>query len=393
MDTWVISGAILAILAGLLVRLWYRIQGQEEQLIALESQHRELISQLELANKLRDSLMRAVPVALLMVDQEKQIVLANPVAELLFGQNLEGQTLIAATRSDVLDELIIQSDAHPKEVLERRVELSNRTVRAILTPIQTEHPLTRLIVFHDETELIRLGRARREMVANISHELRTPITTISLLVDTLLNGALEKGKKARKMLRDIQREVAILTQLVQEMRDLSLIESGQMPVKLMPTNISAMIQEGLQPLLSLAEDKHQTIHIHTEAEMIVLADHQQIERVLRNIVHNAIKFTPQGGHIYITATIADTQEVIVSVQDTGPGISKEALSRIFERFFQENPARGDGTGLGLAIARHIVLAHGGRIWVESLPGQGATFYFSLPLAEDQPTTDLKPAEV
>ena len=201
-----------------------------------------------------------------------------------------------------------------------------------------------------------------------------------LVVDGAAQG---KVKKSRKIASEIRREVNTLTQLVQEMRDLSLIESGQMPVRLTPDNLLDIITAGVEPLLTLAENKEQTITIDVPGDILVLADDLQIRRAVKNIVHNAVKFSPNGGQIHITATTTE-DEAIIAVKDTGPGIPAADLERIFERFFQVDRARRTGTGLGLAIVRHIVLAHGGRVWVESVEGAGATFYFALALAESVP---------
>ena len=238
-----------------------------------------------------------------------------------------------------------------------------------------------VLTLHDVTELEHLERARREMVANITHELSHPITAIGLLAETLLNVAeQEKPKRIRKMAKNILREANTLTQLVQEMRDLSLIESGQMPIRLTPTPLDAVVNAAVEQLYTLAENKAQTVAVHVPPEITVLADAEQMQRALKNILHNAIKFSPSKAQITITAT-ADDNEAIIAVQDNGPGIPQEDLARIFERFFQVDRVRRGGTGLGLAIVRHIVRAHGGRVWAESTEGEGATFYIALALAE------------
>jgi two-component system phosphate regulon sensor histidine kinase PhoR len=238
-----------------------------------------------------------------------------------------------------------------------------------------------VLTLRDVTELQRLERSRREMVFNISHELSTPITAIGLLADTLLNVAeKEKPRRLRKMAKDIRRETDTLTQLVQEMRDLSLIESGQMPVRLTASNLLSIVQSSIEPLLTLVESKNQTIDMAVPEDVYVLADELQIQRAIKNILHNAVKFTPEGGQIRIVATRHDN-EAVLAVSDDGPGIPVDDLPRVFERFFQVDRSRREGTGLGLAIVRHIVMAHGGRTWVESVEGEGSTFYIALALAE------------
>ncbi len=247
-------------------------------------------------------------------------------------------------------------------------------VRAI--PIEGEPLLVALIV-EDVTELQRLGRARRDFVANISHDLRTPIATIQLLVETLQLGAIDKPKKRRKLLNSIADQTLTLHQLAQELMDLSMIESGRLPLRLVPTPLESIIEPAITRFETQIEHKAIRIHRKFDADIMVLADPENMQRVLQNLLHNAIKFTPPGGNIEIGARM-DAEEVLISIADSGPGIPHEHLDRIFERFYKTDPSRGDGgSGLGLAIARHIVEGHGGRIWAESEPGRGATFYFTL----------------
>ena len=164
------------------------------------------------------------------------------------------------------------------------------------------------------------------------------------------------------------------------MRDLALIESGQMPVRLTPSDLTEIVQQTVDQLMPLVENKQQTITVDVPQGTCVLADDLQIRRALKNILHNAVKFTPEMGLIEVRATIS-ADEVIIAVKDSGPGIPPEDVPRLFERFFQVDRARRNGTGLGLAIVRHIVLAHGGRTWAESAPGEGATFFLTLALSE------------
>jgi len=317
--------------------------------------------------------MAAIPEGVIVLDENHHILYANDSAEAIIGQNLSNKTLIAATRDYELDALVQRRDPDDNET---RLHIKNRIIGARITNFDKGS----ILVLHDDTELVRLTVARREMVANIGHELRHPIQNIGLLAETLLSDNNHKPKKIRKMLKNIRRETDTLAQLVQEMRDLSLIESGQMPVTLKPIELIEIVQHSYDGLQSLAESKHQDVELKIPDRLTVLADATKIEQVLRNIVHNAIKFTPQEGRIEIVAT-NDSEMATISVCDTGPGIEEAHLPRIFERFYQEDFARSEGTGLGLAIARHIVLAHSGEIWAQRNPEQGITFTFTLPLAE------------
>lgn len=230
----------------------------------------------------------------------------------------------------------------------------------------------------DVTELQRLGRARRDFVANISHDLRTPITTIGVLVDALKSEAAHSAKRRAKLLGSISDQTATLSQLAQELMDLSLIESGRMPLRLVDIPAVALLKDARERMLAQAERKEIEILVEmSPQDLRVLADHDNICRVLQNLIHNAIKFSPKQGQVVIGA---DGQEGDVRfwVRDWGTGISSEEQTRIFERFYKADVTRSSGgTGLGLAIARHIVEGHGGRIGVESAIGAGSTFWFTL----------------
>jgi two-component system phosphate regulon sensor histidine kinase PhoR len=238
------------------------------------------------------------------------------------------------------------------------------------------------LVLEDVSELRRLERARRDMVANISHELRTPITSIRLLSDTLLRGALRDRERATGLLEKITSETDTLQQMAQELLDLSMIESGMTLVRLVPVELSELIAAAVDHLSEQAHRKGLSIEGQSPPHLQVLADPEQIGRVLTNLLHNAIKFTPEGGIVEISVEL-DQEWATVAVTDTGPGIPEHERERVFERFYRGDQARtGPGTGLGLAIAKHIVEAHGGRIWAEESPTPpGARLCFTLPTAE------------
>lgn len=251
------------------------------------------------------------------------------------------------------------------------------------------------VVIEDFTELRRLERARRDFVANISHELRTPLASVRLLAETLEDAIDTDPEQAQAFVEKIENEVEHMSGLVTELLDLSRIESGQMPMSIEPVEAELLVREVMARMLAQAQ-RHR-VNLHTEIERgktLVAADSKQITRVLVNLLHNAIKFTPSGGTVVIgTRPQPASEETAQSffVRDTGVGIPPEDLPRIFERFYKVNRARskggytmsgaqeGGGSGLGLAIARHVVEALGGRIKAESTLGQGSTFTFTLPV--------------
>lgn len=247
-----------------------------------------------------------------------------------------------------------------------------------------------VIAIEDLTELRRLERVRRDFIANISHELRTPLASVRLLVETLEEAIDTDPDQAQTFVEKIETEVQHLTGLVSEILELSRIESGQLPMTIEPIGAEQLVREVMARMLTLAQRHRVTLRTEIEqGKTLVAADSKQIVRVLVNLVHNAIKYTPSGGLVVIGTRLepgGNTQ--CFFVRDTGIGIRPEDLPRIFERFYKVNQVRsradfigpgGGGSGLGLAIARHVVEAHGGRIKAESVVGQGSTFTFTLPV--------------
>jgi len=234
------------------------------------------------------------------------------------------------------------------------------------------------IALLDVAEMQRLGRARQDMVANLSHELRTPLTALRLLADTLQAPVGQDPSTARDLASKIGAEVDTLSQMTREMLDLTAIESGRQVVRLVPSRLVEVVRTAVERLGDQAARREIRMEAEIPAELEVLADVDQAARAIGNVLHNAVKFSPDGGAIEIHAwPEADGEQVILSITDNGPGIPPDELDRIFERFFRGDRSRGTpGTGLGLAIVRHILRAHGGEAWAEDRqpPQRGAIFY-------------------
>ncbi len=254
---------------------------------------------------------------------------------------------------------------------------------AIVTPFPDTEVQGYLVILQDLTHIRRLETVRRDFISNISHELRTPLAGLRALVDTLRAGAIKEPKAAKRFLKRMDAEVDALTQMVEELLELSRIESGQAPLRLEPTLVAEVLVPPVDRLRPQAERAGLALKVELPPWLPhVSTDADRARLVLTNLVHNAIKFTPPGGHITVAAR-QEEGDVVFAVQDTGVGIAAEDLPRIFERFYKADRARsGGGTGLGLAIAKHIIQGHGGRIWVQSVEGQGSTFYFTLPIAAE-----------
>lgn len=355
-------------------RLRQRQRTLQDQLDDYAAQASDLTDRLHQVEARAAALTQGPPHPLLVTAADSTIQLANARAREVLGHNLIGQTVIEATRSHEIDG-VVQTALNQQQITEQPVTWNMRPYFVRVVPIDGSGAV---VVLEDQTELHRLERVRRDFVANVSHELRTPLASIRLLIETLLAGAKDEPEVANRMLNQVIGEVEALTQLAQELLDLSLIEAGQMPMKLARADLREVIDEQLYHFEPQAQQKQIALNNAAPIGLWADIDRKLIGRVLGNLVHNAIKFTSKNGQITIGAE-ASTEKITVSVRDTGAGIPTEDLPRIFERFYKVDQARGkSGTGLGLAIARHVVEAHGGKIWAESKPGQGAVFFFTVP---------------
>jgi two-component system phosphate regulon sensor histidine kinase PhoR len=247
-----------------------------------------------------------------------------------------------------------------------------------LIVIPDQHTSGSLLLAQDLTRIRRLETVRRDFVSNLSHELRTPLASLKALAETLQEGALDDPPAARRFVDQIQIEVDALTQMANELLELSKIESGRFSLDRSPIAASDLLESAAQRMQVQAERANITLRVECAEDLPkVEVDSQRLEQVLINLVHNAIKFTRPGGEVLLCAE-SGPGEIRFSVRDTGVGIPADEVSRIFERFYRVDKSRtGRGTGLGLSIAKHIVEAHRGKIWAESTEGQGSTFYFTI----------------
>jgi len=317
-----------------------------------------------------------------MTDAEEKLLLTNPAAERLFNfkkENVNGHPLIEAVHDYEIDEIVKKclSTTHEQTA---QLETNGRFIRVIAVPITTGRSYSTLVLFQDLTELRNLQTMRRELIGNISHDLRTPIAGIKAMVETLQDTAIDDKQVALDFLTRINGEVDRLTQMVTELTELSHIETGKAELRRVPTNLNYLIEEVVGQMRPQAESKPVTITTDFNSNLpVIKVDKDRIRQTLTNLVHNAIKFNNPGGKVTITTTF-DNESAIVSMSDTGIGISKEDLPHIFERFYKADKARSQGgSGLGLAIAKHTIQAHGGNISVKSEEGKGTTITFDLPL--------------
>lgn len=320
----------------------------------------------------------------LITDSEGQVNLINPAAARLLGVAPEealGQSFVQVVWDHRLVELW-EACRERREEGAGLIDLAPRrpvVFQAIVTPLEGEEGAV-LMLLQDLTRVRELEAVRRDFVANVSHELRTPLATLKALVETLQEGALEDPQAARRFLERIEGEVDRLDRIVGELLELARIESGRMPLQMARVAVAEVVGPPVEELRPLAERAGLRLTVSLPPDLPpVLVDVDGMRRVVSNLVHNAIQFTPSGEVTVWAERMGD--EVVISVRDTGVGIAPEELSRVFERFYKARGSRSGGAGLGLAIAKHIVLAHGGRIWAESEPGRGSTFSVALPVRE------------
>jgi len=234
-----------------------------------------------------------------------------------------------------------------------------------------------LLLVQDLTRVRKLETVRRDFISNLSHELRTPLASLKALTETLQDGALTDAEAAPRFLGRIHTEVDALTQMAQELLDLSKIESGQIELVLRKVDPLAVLKSAADRMRLQAERAGVSLTVETATPPNVRADAARLEGVLVNLIHNAVKFTRRGGSVTLSAN-ADGESVVFAVRDSGAGIPSDDLPRIFERFYRVDKSRaGSGTGLGLSIAKYLVEAHGGAIRAENAEGGGTRISFTL----------------
>ncbi len=327
--------------------------------------------------------------AIFVLDAESNVVAFNDAARATFSvPNLQiGTPLTDVINSSDLISAIAYARNHQEHNFEVQIVFHEQFYRAkIYLAMQDDTAHYTAVALQNVTELVRLNRARRDMVANISHELRTPIANIRLTIESLFaEDDKPKRKKSIESLKTIARETDSLLWLVQELLDLSMIETGQSIVRMIDTPLQELLQSTIQSMGELAENRQMTIELeHASSIYRVLCDPDLIKRVLVNLIHNGLKYSPMGGIIKVMSR-ADGDFISITVQDTGSGIPADQVERVFERFYQLDRSRSanEGTGLGLAICKHIVEAHGGEIWAEPAEKVGCgQFSFTLLNADD-----------
>jgi two-component system phosphate regulon sensor histidine kinase PhoR len=339
---------------------------------------------LEREQKKLEDVLQQLTDGVVIVDRDGIIQMINPAANEIFsieGIDATGQSLATATRHHDIIHLWKQTqESREGEVKGIEITTSKLTLQALGIPLTDSLPGSSLLVFHDISRIRQLETIRRDFISNISHELRTPLASLKALSETLQNGALEDPRAANRFLSRMELEVDSLSLMVQELLELSRIESGKVPFQLEEVDPCDLLKDSIERLRLQAEQSGLTLsYTCPDGLPQISADPSRMKQVLVNLLHNAIKFTSQGGSINLSCEQQESK-IIFSVTDSGVGIAANDIPRIFERFYKADRSRaGGGTGLGLAISKHIVDAHGGQIWVESVEGKGSIFSFNIPI--------------
>ena len=356
----------------------------------LEAEHWALVNERNQLKTVLDSMVEGVMV----IDENLHIRLVNPAFReiLCFDENCGGKTILECLRNNDVDESV-QKAIRKGQPVENEIVMNldgkEKNILIHTAPLKTTRGKTGSVsVFYDMTEIRKLENIRREFVANVSHELKTPLTSIRGYAETLRSGALKDTDAAMRFAEKIEANAIQLQELVDDILKLSEIESGRMEVRLQSVASDEIIDHLLREFDEAARKKKIALGKgKRRSGLQVEADPKALGQILANLVDNAVKYTPEGGIVEVSA-VQNGQWVKLSVRDTGIGIAPEDLSRIFERFYRVDKARSrstgragptGGTGLGLSIVKHLVQAQGGEVFVESKLGKGSVFSVTLPV--------------
>jgi two-component system phosphate regulon sensor histidine kinase PhoR len=350
------------------------------------------VSAAEAQGRKLEAILDAMAEAVLALDTKLAITIANPAAEALFGLGGEiaGRGLLEATRSSGLQAVAADCLASGQR---RAVEIalylpSERFFQALAAPLRgaappgAAGPSGVVLVLGDITELRRLERVRRDFVANVSHELRTPVQLVKGFAETLRDGALRDPEQAGRFLDIIERNAARMESLISDLLSLASLErEGREWLAAERSDIAPILEAARAAIQPKAEARGTKVEIECQEGLSAKVDSGLLEQAVVNLIDNAVKYSPQNETVRVEAR-SEQGLLVIEVRDRGIGIPARDLPRVFERFYRVDKARSrelGGTGLGLAIVRHIAMAHGGKVSVESWEGEGSTFRIALPL--------------
>lgn len=350
---------------------------------------RDKMMELKTSNEEMDVILESMKNGVIAVDREKKIIFLNKSAEKLFNikeEEVDDKNILEAIHSYKIEEYIARVLMQKKESIEDEIRFeTNRIYRIFIRPmysdLETDKVLGALLMFEDVTEVRHLERMRQDFVANVSHELKTPLTSIKGFAETLKNGAMDNPVMREKFINIIDAEAARIIALTRDLLSLSEIEAKNMAMEDTKIFVSEIAKEVVEILDMSANEENIDVKLNIDSKLPELFGNPNwFKQIIVNLLDNAIKYTPKNGEVNVNIT-SDNKNLILDISDTGIGVSKEHLGRIFERFYRADKARSrsaGGTGLGLSIVKHIVIAFNGTIDVESEIGEGTRFIVKLP---------------
>ena len=353
----------------------------------LDQTIRTLTEERNLSSAILGSMVEGVAV----VNASERVLFSNPSFASVLGLGSPpqpGSGLVEVVRQTELIEAVRKVLAGEARV---ESEIVTGTLRqhffaATVAAVRTTQANGAVVVLHDITDLRKLERVRRDFVANVSHEFRTPLTAIQGFSETLLGGAMNDPQNRDRFLGIILEHARRLARLTDDLLMLSKMDADRLELELRPLPVEQLVAGCVETAQPRAVEKDLRLSVNLGKKLPDIAgDRRRLTEVLQNLLDNAIQYTPAGGQIMVSAEKRDG-EVVFTVSDTGIGIPQADQPRIFERFYRVDVARSrevGGTGLGLSIAKHLMEAHGGRLWVESEVGQGSQFHFSVPIFDSE----------
>jgi len=361
------------------------LSGALSQMTATAQQH---IAALTAERNQATAILESMAEGVIALDANGRILLANPAAEALLGlsaREAAGRSLLEAVRAPDVQEFV-RLALQERTRLARDLKLfqpqeQSLRIHAVPCAERASPGPSLILVVQDISKESRYEQLRREFVANVSHELKSPLTSIRGLTETLLGGALEDPASNRRFVQLIDEDTVRLARLIDDLLALSQIESQAVPLKIQPVSLRPLVDAVVESLRPQIQQSRLTVALELSNDFKVRADPDRLRQVMANLLDNAVKYNQAGGAITVSAARQDGWATI-SVSDTGIGIPERDLPRIFERFYRVDKARSrelGGTGLGLSIVKHIVEAHGGAVSVDSRASHGSTFSFTLPL--------------
>ena len=376
----------------------------EQNLREMSLKIRDNINELRSEKEKLDSILRCMVEGLVVIDPKGRVLLINEQAKTMFAvtdEQIRDGSFVEISRSPAMHGILREVLAFDfsRDTYSKRISLEDGRwfrVNAVSLRNGTERPSGSILVLHDITEIQRLETVRSDFVANVSHELRTPLTAIRGYVETLLHNPPTDPEDAKQFLTIIARHSERLSRLTEDLLIISDLESGARKITFKPVEAGQLVQRVLEVFWDRAAKRKVHLSYSSSSELpLILGDYDRLQQLFINLVDNAVKYTPSGGSVTITASSASSSAqlnpwVEIAVTDTGSGISEKDLPRLTERFYRVDKARSrelGGTGLGLAIVKHIVQAHGGELKIESTLNKGTTVRVFLPAVAAEKNPD------